>query len=219
MKWINYARNYDFEVIVSLDQSDPALAEYEKLYTYKQRVQPKLIVNNNRSAVEAINKAAEVSEGEVLMVISDDTDAVKGWDLVIGSAVGTHKDYVLKVNDGIQDWIVTMPIMDREYYNRFGYVYYPEYRHMFCDTHLTHVADALGRLIIRNDITIPHLHYSVKRTERDEVTKKADATFKEGMNVYMRLLRQNLLLDPSVNIWDLSRQAASHLHWIKQAQR
>ena len=154
-----------------------------------------------------------------MIVVSDDTDAIKGWDRILTQAIGTHTDFVLKVNDGIQDWIVTMPIMDRVYYNRFGYIYYPEFSHMFCDTFLTHVADALGKLIIRNDITIPHLHYSVERSERDEVTKKADNTFNEGKNIYMRLLNQNLLLDKSVNIWDLSRQAKTHLNWINQARR
>lgn len=214
-KWINYARQNDFEVIVSIDESDPLKGEYLKLYEGKASV----IVNNNRSAVDAINQAAKVSKGDILIVVSDDTDCIKGWDKVISDAVGTHTDFVLKVNDGIQDWIVTMPIMDRIYYNRFAYVYYPEYQHMFCDTHLTHVADALKRLIFRNDIMIPHLHYSVRKAERDEVTKKADSTFNDGKNIYLRLLKQNLLLDPSVNIWSLSRHAKSHLQWINHAQR
>lgn len=218
-KWINYARLSDLEVIVSIDESDPLKSEYLKLYSQNERVGVKVITNPNRSAVEAINNAAKVSTGEILIVVSDDTDCIKGWDNVISQATGTHKDYVLKVNDGIQDWIVTMPIMDRTYYNRFGYVYYPEFSHMFCDTYLTHVADALDRLIIRNDIIIPHLHYSVRKSEKDEVTRRADSTFNDGKNIYMRLLRDNLKLPPSVNIWSLSKQAASHLQWINQARK
>lgn len=218
-KWINYARTTDFEIIVSIDNSDPLKAEYLKLYSSNERVPVRLTVNGNRSAVEAINNAAKESAGDILIVVSDDTDCIKGWDKVISDAAGTHTDFVLKLNDGIQDWIVTMPIMDRVYYNRFGYIYYPEYAHMFCDTHLTHVADALKRIIFRNDITIPHLHYSVRKSERDALSIRADSTFHEGKNIYMRLLRQNLLLDKSVNIWNLSKQAKSHLHWINQVQR
>lgn len=212
---------FDMELIVSVDDNDPQIDQYKHFYSSGRFSNPnvKLIVNKNRSAVDAINQAAKVSQGDVLIVVSDDTDAIKSWDRIISQAVGTHKDFVLKVNDGIQDWIVTMPIMDRVYYERFGYVYYPEYQHMFCDTHLTHVADALGKLIIRNDITIPHLHYSTQRTERDEVTKKADNTFNEGRNIYLRLLRQNLLLDRSVDIWSLSKQAKVHLNWLNQARR
>lgn len=220
-KWLNTAANMDLEVIVSVDESDPSLDQYKHFFSIGRFNNPnvRVIVNKNRSAVDAINNAAQVSKGEVLIVVSDDTDSIRGWDRVLDQAIGTHTDFVLKVNDGIQDWLCTMPIIDRAYYNRFGYIYHPDFSHMFADTFLTHVADALGKMIIRNDITIPHLHYSVERSERDDVTKKADNTFNEGKNIYMRLLNQNLLLDPSVNIFDLSRQAKTHLHWLNQAKR
>jgi hypothetical protein len=216
--WLNSATGKDFELIVSIDETDPYKDQYLNIYSHFNQYKTKVIINNNESAVDAINNAAKVSEGDILIVVSDDTGVLRGWDKVINGAMGTHIDFVLKVYDGIQDWIVTMPIMDRVYYNRFGYVYYPEYKHMFCDTHLTHVADALGKMIIRNDILIPHLHYSVKRSERDEVTLKADATHKEGMNIYLRMLRNNLMLDKSIDIWDLSKQAKSHLNWLNNVR-
>lgn len=216
--WLNSAVSTNFELIVSIDENDPYKEQYLNIYSNFNQYKVKVIVNNNTTAVEAINNAAKVAEGEVFIVVSDDTGVLRGWDKVINSAVGTHTDFVLKVYDGIQDWIVTMPILDRVYYNRFGYVYYPEYSHMFCDTHLTHVADALGKLLFRNDILIPHEHYSVKRSERDDITKRADNTFNTGRSIYMRLLKQNLLLDSSVNIWDLSRQAKSHINWVNKLQ-
>ena len=216
--WLNSAAGKNFELIVSIDENDPYKDQYLNIYSNFNQHKVKVIVNKNTSAVDAINNAAKASEGDILIVVSDDTGVLYGWDKIINSAIGTHTDFVLKVYDGIQDWIVTMPIIDRVYYNRFGYVYYPEYQHMFCDTHLTHVADALGKLIIRNDILIPHEHYSVKRSERDEITKRADNTFNTGRSIYMRLLKQNLLLDQSVNIWDLSKQAKSHINWVNKLQ-
>lgn len=220
-KWIEKSIKRDFEVIISIDESDPYKEQYRRQYTTGRFDNPnvRLIVNSNRSAVEAINNAAKVSEGEILIVVSDDTDAIHGWDKIISEAIGTHKDFVLKVYDGIQDWIVTMPIMDRAYYERFGYVYHPDYKHMFCDTHLTHVADALQRLIIRNDIVIPHLHHSLNKSPKDELTKRIENTFNEGKSVYLRLLRQNFQLDSSVNIWRLSKQARTHLNWLQNVMK
>lgn len=220
-KWLDCSASTDYELIVSVDESDPSLDQYKSFYNKGRFANPnvKVIVNNNRSAVDAINNAAKASTGEVMIVVSDDTDTIKGWDRVLSQAIGTHTDFVLKVYDGIQEWIITMPIMDRVYYNRFGYVYYPEYKHMFCDTHLTHVADALGKIIFRNDIIIPHLHYSIRKSEKDEVSEKADQTFNEGRNIYTRLLKQNLLLDKDVNIWNLSKHARTHLQWVRQAIR
>lgn len=87
---------------------------------------------------------------------------------------------------------------------------------MFCDTYLTHVADALKRIIWRPDIRIDHAHYSIRRSGKDEVSVRADATMHEGMITYLDLVKKNLLLDPSVDIWNLSPNAKGHLNWLKQ---
>lgn len=216
-KWCEFGQEKDFEVIVSLDESDPLLNTYKELYSRNKYVN--LIVNPNRSAVDAINNAAKVAKGEVFIVVSDDTDTILRWDAVLRGVIGSRKDFVLKVHDGIQDWLCTMPIMDREYYNRFGYIYYPEFRHMFCDTLLTHQADALKRMIWRNDIKFDHLHYSVRKSEKDDVSSKADNTFQEGKRIYLNLVKKNLLLDKSVDIWALSHHARSHISWLNQALR
>jgi glycosyltransferase involved in cell wall biosynthesis len=213
--WLNSAVGKDFELVVSIDENDPHKDDYFRLYKSSQ-YNTRIIVNHNQNAVQAINNAAKAAQGEVFIVVSDDTGVLRGWDKVLSQTIGNHVDFVLKVYDGIQDWIVTMPIMDKVYYNRFGYIYHPEYQHMFCDTHLTHVADALGKLIIRNDIQIPHDHYSVKKSEKDEVTRKADNTFTEGKKTYLRMVKKNLMLDTSVDIWNLSRQAKGHLSWIEK---
>ena len=170
-------------------------------------------MNENRSAVDAINAAARESSGEILIVVSDDTGCIRNWDSVITQSVSGKQDYVLKVFDGIQRWIITMPIMDRTYYNRFGYVYHPDFKHMFCDTFLTHQADALKKVIWRNDIVIPHNHYSVGKSTKDEVSLAADSTVKHGERVYVSLVKQNLLIDG--NIWNLSEYANGHLQWCR----
>ena len=61
-------------------------------------------------------------------------------------------NYLLKTNDSTEGWICTLPIMDKEFYQSQGYVYNPIYKHLFCDTELTHIADITGRLMVRNDI-------------------------------------------------------------------
>jgi glycosyltransferase involved in cell wall biosynthesis len=215
-KWLNHASQQGHELIVSIDDNDPTRGEYIRLYSQYSPFSTRIISNPNRSAVDAINNAAKVARGDIFIVVSDDTDTLNRWDDVILAAVAGRSDYVLRVADGIQEWLVTMPIMDRIYYNRFGYIYYPEFRHMFVDTHLTHVADALKRIIWRPDIRIDHLHYSIRRSVKDEVSTRADATTREGMQLYLDLLRKNLLLDPAVNIWDLSPNAKGHLNWLKQ---
>src|SRR5687767_7183249 len=106
-----------------------------------------------------------------------------------------------------------MPVMDRTYYSRFGYVYYPGYAHMFVDTELTHVADILHRTIKRDDLNFPHRHYSVTRQPKDEVTLKADATWNQGKQLYLQRVRESFGLK-GVDVMNISDP--SHSRWLKQ---
>lgn len=202
----------DFEIIVSIDESDPHNAAYRELYAKNPKA--RIISNNNKSAVEAINNAAKVCQGEIMIVVSDDTGCFNGWDKAIEGAIGSHTDFVLKVFDGIQDWLCTMPVIDRVYYNRFGYIYHPDYKHLFCDTEFTHVADILKKMLWRNDILIKHMHYSITKERRDELQIRNDNTWNEGKSLYISRLKRNFGLQ-NVDIWDI--KSRSHIQWLRTA--
>lgn len=204
-KWLGNA-GVPVELIVSVDDDDPKFNEYLLLYGSG------LLVNKNRSAVDAINNAARSSRGEILIVVSDDSDCPRNWGQRIMDAAGSKKDWIMKVNDGIQRWIITMPIMDRVYYSRFGYIYFDGYFHQFCDTELTHIADIQRRIIKREDLSFPHRHYSVTREKKDEVTLKADATWNQGKQLYLQRVKESFGLK-GVDVMNISDP--SHLRWLK----
>lgn len=210
-EWINRA-GCEVEVIVSLDTDDPSLTEYVRIYGERF----KLIINSNRSAVDAMNQAAQHSTGDILVGVSDDFACPKNWALILLKHAKTWKDFVLKVNDGTQSYIVTLPIMDRTYYNRFGYIYHPDYLHMFCDTELTHVADCLRRLIIKNDLLFRHNHYSVLREPKDHIARRADATWNEGKRIYLEHCKNKFGLHQfSVDVTSLAPEGLAHKQWLK----
>lgn len=182
--WIARAGDVPIEVIVSVDEDDPALQNYYDCHVAM------LTVNNNRSAVDAINAAASKAKGNILIVVSDDTDCPENWANDLLKCLGGKSDFIAKTTDGIQGWIITMPIMDRAYYNRFGYVYFPDYRHMFCDTELTCVADLTDRKI-DIPLTFEHLHYSVGKSEKDAISEKADATWSQGEKLFLERYKRN----------------------------
>jgi hypothetical protein len=177
-KWIQRAGNVSIELIVSLDEDDPELQGYREMHVSL------LEINKNRSAVDAINNAAKKARGNILIVVSDDTDCPENWAVDLLKCVEGKTDFIAKTNDGIQKWIITMPIMDRAYYNRFGYVYYPGYLHMFCDTELSCVADLTGRRI-DIPLTFEHLHYSVGKSNKDSISEKADSTWSQGEKLFI----------------------------------
>jgi hypothetical protein len=190
-KWITSASNiHDIELIVSCDLNDPLLSSYESIYSQTIFKTNPVVANENRSAVDAINYAASIAEGDTLIVVSDDTDCIPGWDQQIINHTSGKTDWILKTQDRIQPWIITMPIMDRAYYNRFGYVYHPDYQHMFCDTELTCVADLTGRKITSN-LLFKHNHYSVTKEPQDQVSKRADKTWDQGEKLFLERYKRN----------------------------
>lgn len=176
-KWLDNA-GCDCEYILSLDLGDPKYDEYERLFSVAQ-----IKTNRNRSAIDAINKAAKVATGNMLLVLSDDFDCPPLWGKQILDLTQGKEDWILKTYDGIQPRLITLPVMDRKYYERFGYIYFPEYRHMYADKELTEVAHITGR-VIESNMQFLHKHYSVTDGIRDEVSICADATVEQGKKLY-----------------------------------
>ena len=117
-----------------------------------------LVVHANRSIVDAVNHAARQSTGDVLIVVSDDFGCPPRWDESIAAAIGRRHNVALLVHDGIDGRIMTLPIVDRAFYESCGYVYFPDYLSMYCDDDLTEHAAETGRLVDARHLRFPHRH-------------------------------------------------------------
>lgn len=223
-KWISaQSVQNEMEYILSTDASDSKLEPYLD-WLYEANIINALkghsirhVVNITNTSVAAINAAAEMCTGDIIIVISDDFEPIKNWDLEILKAVEGKEDWILKTQDGTQPWIITLPIMDRKYYERFGYVYYPEYAHMFCDSQLTHVADLLGRKLT-SSLLFKHNHYSVGGIQKDQTSLKADKTWDHGKEIYLRNFKNYFGLS-GVDPWKLPPEANGHIKWLQNELR
>lgn len=173
------------EYIIALDESDPKFSEYEEIFYPGET-----FVSDSTNVVEAVNRAAAVSIGDILIVLSDDFACFENWDLSIIEAM-KGKSGVLKTWDGIQKRIVTLPIMTRNYYLDRGYVFNPLYKHSWADTDLTEEAERLGKLIVRKDIHFPHNHYSVTGEQPDHLYKRNDLTHDRDRHIFQERKRIN----------------------------
>ena len=198
-KWLSMATNLsDIKAYVSIDVDDQENEKYVDLFVRHAQSHVNLCTNKNRSAVDAINNAAISAYAEwadILVVVSDDTDCFLGWDAAILNEVKNKKDWILKTQDGIQDYIITMPVLDSIYYDRLvklqGGLYHPGFEHLFCDTYLTCQADILGRKLT-SDLMFRHNHYSnsVGKEGPDELHKRNDATWSQGEELFIKLMKE-----------------------------
>lgn len=189
-RWTLEAHGNDFEIIVSLDMDDPTLSQYNNLYQYLPK-EYTFVINENRSAVDAINSAARIAQGNIFIVVSDDTSCFDKWDTALLKELEGKSDYLLKTYDGIQDYIVTMTVMDRTYFQRDGYIYHPDFKHQFSDTYLTCVADIRQRLIF-SKLKFDHLHpgHSGGNLKADALNIRNDGTWIQGQETFIRLMKQ-----------------------------
>jgi hypothetical protein len=184
-KWLSRADG-NIEYILSVDLDD---------LNYKNS--SIAFISDNKSAIEAINNAAKKASGNIFIIISDDTDCPEHWDTLLLQALEGKSDFCAKTDDGLQPTLITMPIMDRIYYERYGYVYHPDFLHMHCDEELTCVALMTGKYI-KLPITFLHNHYTTGKTEIDDINRKNNATWAQGQKTLNEHAKNNFGIENPV---------------------
>lgn len=165
------------EYILSLSVKDPKLNEYKELFKdFEVSGIVRIIYSPYASMIEQVNLAAAYSGGNLIINTSDDFRTPKNWDTLLLNALEGKEDYIVKTQDGIQPEIMTLPMMDRKYYERFEYIYPYEYKHFYGDEEIAEVGKILGKTITL-DILFPHKHYTVGGMKKDATNIKNDKNF------------------------------------------
>jgi hypothetical protein len=154
----------------------------------------KFLIGDNNSVVQATNRAAQASDGEVLLYLSDDFKCFEGWGLKVLEQIELDKPQLIKVHDCLQAFhvdVLTIPIMNRKLYEALGYFWHPEYKSMWVDCDLHHVVKNMGALKLCPELEFEHQHYSVGKAIKDETYQRSDANWNEGQQLYLERKRLN----------------------------
>lgn len=186
----NASGEIEIEHILSLDFSDPKNEEYgmgeDGKYT-SFGPNSKTVIDHNESVVEATNEAVKVTNGEVLVYLSDDFKCPKNWDLLILERVKHAGDkWTLRVNDGHQPYenlVLTIPIMSRSVYKHLGYFFNPLYKSMWVDCDL--YAETKPFMIDAPDVIFLH-----DQGQNDPTYERSRASFEEGRTIFYKRQKQ-----------------------------
>jgi len=157
------SKGCDFTFLVTCDNNDDTMNNTPMRYFLKNI--PNLVYNfgKHTSKIDACNADMYlVKDWDILVLVSDDMiPIVKDFDKVIVEMMKTHypdTDGALHFNDGFlgEDRTITLSIMGRKLYERFGYVYHPDYKSFFCDNEFTDVVYALERCCYNPSVIIKH---------------------------------------------------------------
>jgi glycosyltransferase involved in cell wall biosynthesis len=171
------------ELIVSIDESDPTRKEYAKLYSG-------YLLNDNKSVVEATNKAAAKARGDIFVYLSDDFKPFANWGKVVMEEFAKYTGPTLiKVDDMLQKFdvpVLTIPIMNRACYDKLGYFWHPGYKSMFVDEHLYWRSKKIHALKMAPHIHFEHCHVSVGKAKDDETYRASAANWDQGKALFAK---------------------------------
>jgi hypothetical protein len=135
-------------VAVSCDTTDPSmtrgLVKEELIRILGPCEWKNVYYSDNHTKIEACNADMNRIEypWDIVVLVSDDMiPQIKGYDDILRShmtASFPDTNGILWFNDGAQgNKLNTLCIFGRRIYERFGYIYHPAYKSLFCDTELT----------------------------------------------------------------------------------
>jgi len=182
------------EFLITCDIDDISMNNSTVKDRFKKYNNLEVEYGNSKTKIEAINAGVMQRDFQIVLLASDDMiPVVKGYDaIIIESMCISFPDFdgVVWFNDGVQqDRLNTLCILGRAYYNRFNYIYNPEYKSLWCDMEFTQVGNKLGKQKYFNQVIIKHDHHSVTNQGFDETYSQNELYESEDKLTFIR--RQN----------------------------
>ena len=150
--------------LITLDNDDEEMNSPEVVNIFSTFKNIKYVYGDSTSKIHAINRDLETeNEWDIVLLASDDmTPKVKGYDNIIRNKMKEHypdTDGILWFNDGHQGTTLnTLSILGKKYYERFNYIYYPEYKSMWSDNEFMLVGNLLRKQKYFPMVIIKHEH-------------------------------------------------------------
>jgi len=172
-----YVKNLDdnaTNIIVSCDSDDETMNNEHIIDVIGQYPNVRLCFGENESKIEAINADLDGVDFDIVLLASDDMiPKVKGYDTIIKNKMKEHypdTDGILWFNDGYQgNRLNTLCILGKKYYDRFGYIYNPEYISVWSDNEFMDVGNILNKQTYIDELIIEHQHPDWGYGNRDDI--------------------------------------------------
>lgn len=150
-------------IVVTMDIDDSSMNNNPMRYFLTNKIKGDIDVifsyGNSEGKIAAINREVPTTDWDIIISTADDMEPVEqGWDEIIvqdmihefpdlNGALNFNNDPRLeaKGREGFKT-LITLPVIGRKLYDRFGYIYHPAYKSEWCDNEQTEVFEELGVL-------------------------------------------------------------------------
>ena len=178
-RYIEYADD-ELEFVITCDTNDETMNNPEMIAKLDSYIafgkQLSYSFGESNSKIHAVNKDMEGREFDILLLASDDmVPQIKGYDTIIRKAMTNlypDTDGILWFNEGYLGMRNnTLSIMGKKYYDRFNYIYHPDYISLWCDNEFMEGGNILGKQTYIDLVIIEHKHVHYVGGEEDAIHK------------------------------------------------
>lgn len=173
---IQNVTNENYQILVSVDTDDSTMIEALKKYQNNTKV--KIFYGVSKNKIDAINRDVEKADDwHILINMSDDMVFIcRGFDEIVRNNFDNLKQ-CLHFPDGNTNQLITMSIIGKEFYDRLGYIYNPEYVSLWCDNEQMEVAKLIFAYKYVDTTIFNHLHPAFNKAEIDNQYRHTESFY------------------------------------------
>lgn len=189
----------NYLVVCTLDSDDETMNNPEMIKKIGEFPNTVSMFGKSDNKIHAVNRDMDEIDypWDIVVVMSDDMKIMrKGFDTFLRSHFEKNGlDSILHLNDGnaYGNRLMTMNIQGRDNYNRFGYLYNPEYKSLWCDNEQMAVGKIIGNYYyVPFPIYINHLHPAhVAGLVSDDLLRHTESFYREDEATFNRRKKKN----------------------------
>jgi hypothetical protein len=193
---------YDFaadlskiEFLITLDYDDNSMNNQEVIDKLKSYENLRFVFGKSNNKIHAVNRDIELGDWDIILLASDDMIPIeKGYDEQIRFNMTINypnTDGILWFNDGNRKDLNTLCILGKKYYERFGYIYHPDYKSLWADNEFMTVGNLLKKQIFIDKVIIHHQHPDWGYGGRDIIHSLNSNHDREDRMVFQRRQKMN----------------------------
>lgn len=175
---------------ITIDEDDETMNNQDVINELTSYTNTEVTIGLSKTKVDAINRDIDTSEDwDIILLASDDMiPQIKGFDKIINTLMESNypdTDGILFFNDGFKGQeLNTLCILGKKYYERFNYIYHPEYKSTWCDNEFMMVGNLLKRQKYFPMVIIKHEHPDWGYGKHDIIHHKNHSDLNHDMNLF-----------------------------------
>ena len=195
---VNLTADKDYyHIACTLDTDDESMNNYEVITQINSYPNVSIQWGTSNSKIEAVNRSMPDYPFDILVNMSDDMRFnLYGFDQCIRVDMNAHFpkfDGLLHYPDqDAKEWLATMYIAGRKFYDTFGFIYDHQFKSLWCDNLVMKTAQHMGKYKYTGYQINIHLNPAYGHLEKDAMFLEQQGYWGEDEATYHKIVNEGI---------------------------